>query len=105
MKIQITGGGIFNSAGEEIPVGTELDVKSEPAGWAGRYTVLKAATEGKVAVKNPKAEDPERDALEALKVDEVKKIADDEKVDLQGASAKGDMIEHILKARAAKKAA
>ena len=54
MKIQVTAPGIYNSKGEEIPVGTELDVKTEPTGWAGRYTVIggKGAAE-KVAVTNP----------------------------------------------------
>ena len=36
MKIWITKGGIFGAKGE-IAVGTELDVKDEPTGWAGRY--------------------------------------------------------------------
>lgn len=100
MKIQITKPGIFNSSGEPIPVGAELTVKSEPAGWKGRYEVLRGGGEGKAAVVNPKPpEDPAKAELEALKVDELKKLADDEKIDLGTASAKGDMVAAILKAR------
>jgi hypothetical protein len=103
MRIQITAGGIYNSAGKEIPVGTELELKVEPKGWAGRYVVL-GDTKGKTAVTTEKTpKDPARAELEAHTVDELKKLADDEKVDLKGASAKGDMIDHILKARADKK--
>lgn len=102
MRIQITAGGVYNSAGQEIPVGEVLTVNKEPKGWAGRYTVLKDA-EGKTAAtgkgggKPP--EDPQRAELEKLDVDTLAKLAADEKIDLKGASAKGDMIAHILKAR------
>lgn len=51
MRIKITKGGIFNAKGEEIPVGTELDVKSEPIAWAGRYeTISSGGGKGKTAV-------------------------------------------------------
>lgn len=103
MRIQITKPGLFNSAGEPIEVGTELTVKGEPTAWKGRYEVLRGSGEGKTAVVNPKPpEDPAKAELEAMKVDDLKKLADDEKVDLGTASAKGDMIAAILKARAAK---
>jgi hypothetical protein len=52
MKIRITHGGIFGKDGE-IAVGTELTVKNEPTGWAGRYEVLSKGSEGKTAVTNP----------------------------------------------------
>lgn len=39
MKIRIIAGGIYGKDGE-IPIGTELDVKDEPTGWAGRYEVV-----------------------------------------------------------------
>lgn len=104
MRIRITAGGVYNAAGDEIPVGSEFDVEKEPRGWAGRYVPISGSSDGKVAVKNPKPpEDPARAELEAMKVDDLKKLADAEKIDVKGASAKGDMIEHILKARAAKK--
>lgn len=54
MKIKITAGGIYNGKGEEIQIGEEFEVKSEPTGWAGRYTVLSGGdTKGKTAVVNP----------------------------------------------------
>lgn len=98
MKIQITKPGIYGSDGQPIPVGTELTVKAEPKGWKGRYTVV-GKTEGKVAVAAPKVPvDPAKAELEAMDVDALKKMADDLKVDLKGASAKGDMIDALLKA-------
>jgi len=104
MRIQISAGGIFGANGEEIPLGTEFEVEKEPVGWAGRYTVI-AESKGKKAVTAEKPqEDPELAALEALKVDELKALADHEKIDLGTASAKGDMITAILKARADRKA-
>lgn len=102
MKIEITAGGIYGAGGKEIAIGEVFEVKNEPTAWAGRYRVI-GKTEGKTPVVNPKApEDPARAELEKLTVDDLKKLADDEKVDVKGASAKGDMIDHILKARAAK---
>lgn len=54
MRVKITKGGIFNSEGAEIAVGTELTVKNEPTGWAGRYEVISGGdTKGKKAVTNP----------------------------------------------------
>jgi hypothetical protein len=53
MKIEITAGGIFGAEGE-IPVGTVIEVKSEPKGWAGRYRVVSDG-KGKTAVINPAA--------------------------------------------------
>lgn len=53
MKIEITSGGIFSANGE-ISVGTIIDVKEEPKGWAGRYRIVSGdQTEGKTAVINP----------------------------------------------------
>lgn len=51
MKIRITKPGIFAAAGE-IKVGTVMDVKDEPKGWAGRYEVVSGG-KGKTAVTNP----------------------------------------------------
>lgn len=54
IRIQITAGGIYGADGKEIPVGTELDVKNEPTGWAGRYEVISGGdTKGKKTVTNP----------------------------------------------------
>lgn len=59
MRIKITQPGIYNAKGEEIAVGTELTVKDEPKGWAGRYERISGGSEakdkgnGKTAVTNP----------------------------------------------------
>ena len=56
MRVKITKPGIYTSEGKEIEVGTELDVKNEPTGWAGRYEVISGGdTKGKKAVTNPDA--------------------------------------------------
>ncbi len=39
MKIKITKGGIYGADGE-IAIGTVIDVKKEPEGWAGRYEAI-----------------------------------------------------------------
>lgn len=54
MKIRITGGGIYGADGE-VPIGTELTLKSEPKAWAGRYIVLSddGVTSDKVVIVNP----------------------------------------------------
>lgn len=39
MKIKITKGGIYGADGE-IAIGTEIEVKSDPVGWAGRYETI-----------------------------------------------------------------
>lgn len=100
MRIQITAGGIYGENGVEIEPGTEFDVKEEPTAWAGRYAVL-SDSKGKTAVtaKEPVV-DPAKAELEAMTVDELKKMADELGVDLKGASAKGDMIAALLKAGA-----
>lgn len=51
MRIKITKPGIFGQDGE-IPVGTEIDVKDEPKGWAGRYEVIGKAPKNATAVTN-----------------------------------------------------
>lgn len=102
MKIEITAGGIHGGDGEEIPVGTVFEVAEEPKAWGGRYRVVSDG-KGKTAVTaKESAPDPARVELEALEVDALAALAKDEKIDLKGASAKGDMINHILKGREAK---
>jgi|TARA_R100000093_G_scaffold64878_1_gene35837 hypothetical protein len=39
MRIEITGRGIYGRDGE-IPIGTQVDLKSEPLGWRGRYKIV-----------------------------------------------------------------
>lgn len=55
MKIQITAAGIFDGAGREVPIGTEVTLTEEPTGWTGRYTVLSGGStdDDKVAIINP----------------------------------------------------
>ncbi|MHC2298157.1 hypothetical protein [Rhizobium mongolense] len=65
MKIKITAGGIYGGDGKEVPIGTELTVKEEPKGWAGRYTVLSGDAKGKTAVTNPN-EDEAKTPAEVL---------------------------------------
>jgi hypothetical protein len=69
MKIKITQGGIFGKDGE-IAIGTQLTVKEEPKGWAGRYEVISGGdTEGKKAVTNPApAADKDESPKTALQV-------------------------------------
>lgn len=54
MRIKITKPGIYGNDGE-IEVGTEITVKDEPTGWAGRYEVLSGGDddEGKTSIINP----------------------------------------------------
>lgn len=52
VRIKITAGGIYGANGAEVPIGTELTVKEEPTGWAGRYTVLGAESAEKTPVTN-----------------------------------------------------
>lgn len=40
MRIKITGGGIYDGEGKEVPIGAEFTVKEEPIAWAGRYSVV-----------------------------------------------------------------
>lgn len=42
----LTTTGIYGADGKEVEVGTEIDVKDAPEGWAGRYDVI-GDTEGK----------------------------------------------------------
>lgn len=56
VRIKITKPGIYGAKGE-VPVGTELTLKQEPKGWAGRYVVL-SDSKGKTAVTNPAEETP-----------------------------------------------
>lgn len=61
MRIRITKGGIYSATGE-IAVGTELDLKEAPAGWAGRYEVVGGS--GTTAVTgDEKKDDGEKSGL------------------------------------------
>jgi len=52
MRIRITGGGIYDGEGKEIPVGTFVTVGEEPTAWAGRYEIISGDGEGKTAITN-----------------------------------------------------
>lgn len=84
MRIRITKGGIFGSKGE-IAVGTELDVKDEPRGWAGRYDVV-GTTEGKTAVVNPQQD------VDKLSVEGLKALLTDRGVIFEANAKKADLI-------------
>ena len=51
MRIKITGGGIYDGEGNEIPVGTEIDVADHdadpPHPWAGRFENISGSKKGK----------------------------------------------------------
>lgn len=45
--------GIYGKNGEEMAVGTELDLDDEPKGWAGRYDIISGGPlDGSDAVNN-----------------------------------------------------
>lgn len=70
MKIRITAGGIYGANGE-VAIGTELELKEAPKGWAGRYVVIgEGPKDGAVALtgKN-KAELLEIAAAEGVEVE------------------------------------
>lgn len=52
MRIKIIAGGIYDATGEEVPVGTEFDVKDAPEAWTGRYETISGDGKGKVVVTN-----------------------------------------------------
>lgn len=56
MKIEITSGGIYNGKGEEVAIGSIVEVKAEPVGWKGRYRIISGGSEAKTAVVNPAPE-------------------------------------------------
>lgn len=85
MRIKITKGGIFGADGE-IPVGTELTVKDEPTGWAGRYEVI-GSTNGKTAVNN----EPET-GIEKMTVAELKAFLKANKVEIPADAKKDDLL-------------
>lgn len=64
MRIKITKGGIYGAT-DEIAIGTELTVKSEPLGWKGRYEVI-GKTEGKTPVTNEPPTTPAKTPAEVL---------------------------------------
>lgn len=77
MKIRITAGGIYGAKGE-VAIGTELEVKEAPKGWAGRYVVIgEDPKDGAVALtgKN-KADLLAIAAAEGVEIEENATVAD-----------------------------
>ena len=67
MLIEITRRGVYRSAGEMIPVGTQVEVPDNFTGWANKYRVVSSGA-GKtleVATPEPQIDDSELDALRA----------------------------------------
>jgi hypothetical protein len=85
MRIKITKPGIHASNGTEIAVGTELTVKTEPTGWAGRYEVISGSTADKTPVIN------EAD-IDAMTVDQLKEFLVGKNVTLKGDEKKPDLV-------------
>lgn len=82
MKIRITKGGIFGAKGE-VAVGTELDVKEEPTGWAGRYEVIGNGGGGEPVTNPADVDQMSEDELKAhLKAKNIQFPADAKKTDL-----------------------
>lgn len=56
MRIRITAGGLYDGEGQEIPVGTEVDIADRddetPHPWAGRYEIISGSRKGKTGVNN-----------------------------------------------------
>ena len=67
MKVRVTKKGLYGAQGE-IAVGTTVDLKEEPKGWAGKYVVVDDTTsdaekDGKQAVTNPAKKDDDKKAV------------------------------------------
>lgn len=62
MRIKITGGGIYDGAGNEIPIGSEFNIADPEVGadgeplaphpWAGRFETISDSQKGKTGVTN-----------------------------------------------------
>lgn len=58
MKIEIIRKGVFDQNGKPVPVGTLMNVKTEPVGWRNKYRVVPASKPGPKSqfVSNPENE-------------------------------------------------
>ena len=54
MLIEITRRGVYRSAGEMIPVGTQVEVPDNFTGWANKYRVVSSAAGKTLEVATPK---------------------------------------------------
>ena len=96
MKIEITAGGIFNGAGEEIAIGTVLDVKKEPEGWAGRYRVI-GKEEGELKTGESSGEEETFDPDKAT-VAQLKEFLEANGIGYDDSAKKADLVELARKA-------
>lgn len=76
IKIEITGRGVYGAKGE-IAVGTELTVKEEPTGWAGRYRVISDDKGKEPVVNQPSERDELKKQADELGIDYAKNISTD----------------------------
>ena len=54
MLIEITRRGVYRSAGEMIPVGTQVEVPDNFTGWANKYRVVSSGAGKTLEVATPK---------------------------------------------------
>lgn len=54
MLIEITRRGVYRSAGEMIPVGTQVEVPDDFTGWANKYRVVSSGNGKTLEVATPK---------------------------------------------------
>lgn len=89
------GSGIYDGQGREIEVGAVFEVEAEPTAWAGRYEVLDGvgSADGKTFVANDGTLDVTD--LDGRTVEELKAIAAEYEIDLEGATKKADIIAAI----------
>lgn len=72
MLIEITRRGVYRSAGEMIPVGTQVEVPDDFKGWANKYRVvsntagktLEVATPKRPRKKRQPKQEPEQTSLD-----------------------------------------
>lgn len=86
-KIRIIRGGLFNSQGQQVPVGTVMEVSDTFNGWQGKWELV-AETKGKTL--EPATQPEANDGLDALR-DEYERVI--------GEKPHGRMKEETLKAR------
>ena len=62
MLIEITRRGVYRSAGEMIPVGTQVEVPDDFTGWANKYRVVSSGADKTLEVATPKRPRKKRQA-------------------------------------------
>ena len=54
MLIEITRRGVYRSAGEMLPIGTQVEVPDDFTGWANKYRVVSSSAGKTLEVATPK---------------------------------------------------